>query len=334
MKTSLHLVSGLLSGAAVVALAFAGSNCSPSGGSLGGSSGNGSGGFTSSGSGGNSGSNGGNNGNGGSVASNGGRSSNGGSNTNGGSSASNGGSNTNGGSSASNGGSTPSNGGSVASNGGSTPSNGGAPASNGGSTTASSTPTGKTVTFASGKGVGAMVGYGWVALGSEDAVTDPTCGATKAAITQAAPCTTTTNWSSTSSLCMTGSIPVVSGPTDYGPNWGVSVGVNATDPPGSGLGQNLTSVAITVTGAPTSGLRAVVHRKGDTDQVTYCAALTSGAAITLTSFVTDCYDTPATGTTITTADIPNIDKISVQVSSGTAAAITVTNLCLTGITFQ
>jgi hypothetical protein len=335
MKTSLHLVSGLLSGAAVVALAFAGSNCSPSGGSLGGSSGNGSGGFTSSGSGGNSGSNGGNNGNGGSNNGNGGSNTgNGGSNSSGGRSSSNGGANTNGGAVASNGGATPSNGGATAtSNGGATPSNGGATAtSNGGSTTASSTPTGTTVTFVSGKASGAMVGYGWVASGSLDSVTDPTCGATKAIITTATPCAADPNWSSTSSLCVSGSIPALpAAPTqaDYNANYGIVVGVNANDPSGT-LGQSFTTMTMAATGLPTGIVRAQVHVKGDPDGTSYCMTY-SASAMTLAKFAIDCYATAPTQP-IPAASIANIDKVSLEAVSG-QTAVTVTSMCITGITF-
>ena len=194
-------------------------------------------------------------------------------------------------------------------------------------------PTGNTVTFASGKAVGAMVGWGWVALGSADTISDPTCGPSKAFITAAAQCAAF-NWSSTTALCITGSIPALGTPPDYTGNWGVSVGVNATDTtPSGGLGQSFTSITITVSGTPDIGLRATVHRKGDPDATSFCYALTSGTAIPLTSFTTSCYTTASPGTAITAADVPNIDKVSVQVSSGTAA-ITVASLCITGIAFQ
>jgi len=62
--------------------------------------------------------------------------------------------------------------------------------------------------------------------------------------------------------------------------------------------------------------------------------LTSGTAITLTTFNTTCYDLTAVGSkALTAADVTNIDQISVQVPAG-PAAITVTNLCITGITFS
>lgn len=194
--------------------------------------------------------------------------------------------------------------------------------------------TGKTVTISSsGKASGAMTGWASVALGTADTITDPTCGTTKAAITNAAPCNTTTNWSA-SGICMSGSIPALAATNpDYTGNWGISVGVGATDPAGGGLGQSFTSVTITVTGTPTTGLRAVVHRVGDPVSTTYCAALTSGTAITFTTFAVDCYNgTAAVGPFITAADVPNIDNISVQVSS-TSSLITVTNLCIASITF-
>ena len=61
--------------------------------------------------------------------------------------------------------------------------------------------------------------------------------------------------------------------------------------------------------------------------------MTSGRAITLTDFNTKCYDSPADGTALTAADVPNIDKIGVQISSDIGSAYTVTNFCLTGVTF-
>jgi hypothetical protein len=61
--------------------------------------------------------------------------------------------------------------------------------------------------------------------------------------------------------------------------------------------------------------------------------MTPGTAIPFTSFTTKCYDTPPDGVALTLADVPNIDSIAVQVSSG-PTAITVTDLCITGITFS
>ncbi len=131
---------------------------------------------------------------------------------------------------------------------------------------------------------------------------------------------------------MSGSIPALDATTpDYSGNWGVLVGLNSTDPAGGGLGQSFTSISIAISGSPSSGLRAKVHRKGDSSSVDYCAPYTTGA-IPLTSFTTTCYDTAKPGTAITAADVPNIDQVGIQVSSGTTA-ITVSNLCITGITF-
>jgi hypothetical protein len=62
--------------------------------------------------------------------------------------------------------------------------------------------------------------------------------------------------------------------------------------------------------------------------------MTSGKAITLTSFHTKCYDSPADGVALTAADVPNIDKIGVQISSDTGADYAVSNFCLTGVTFD
>jgi len=178
-----------------------------------------------------------------------------------------------------------------------------------------------------------MLGYGYVALGSLDSLTDPTCGTAKAAITSAAPCKADTQWTGTDKLCISGNVPALDATTpDYTNNWGVSVGLNSTDPAGGGLGQSLSSVTIATSGTPSSGLRAIVHLKGDSDSTQYCAPLTTGA-MAFTSFSATCWDTAKPGTAITAAQVTNIDKIAVQVTSG-SAAIPVSSLCITGITFK
>ena len=127
---------------------------------------------------------------------------------------------------------------------------------------------------------------------------------------------------------MTGSVPALDATTpDYTGNWGESLGVNSGDPDTTILGQSFTTISFTLTGKPSTGLRAVVS-VGTTD---YCSPITTGA-LTLTSFSTTCYDTAKPGTALTAADVKNITKVSVQVTS-TTTAITVTDLCLTGITF-
>jgi hypothetical protein len=62
--------------------------------------------------------------------------------------------------------------------------------------------------------------------------------------------------------------------------------------------------------------------------------MTSGKAILLTSFNTKCYDSPVDGVGLTAADVPNIDKIGVQISSDTTNDYVVTNFCLTGVSFD
>jgi hypothetical protein len=193
----------------------------------------------------------------------------------------------------------------------------------------STIPTGTTVTFAKGQAQGAMTGLGWVGLGAEDSITSPTCGGaviTNTIASSNAGCSNIT-WSSTTALCITGSVPALYN-TD---NWGVLVGVNSTAPAGSGLGQSFTSITITVTGSPTSGLLAIVHRKSDPKGINYYASLSSATPLTFTNFNSH-NDTPPDGVFLTAADIPNIDQIGVQVPS-TTSTITVTNLCITGIAF-
>lgn len=218
------------------------------------------------------------------------------------------------------------NGGSSGSNGGS--SGGGA---SGGGSSGSCTGGADTVCFATGQAQGAMTGYGWVAMGSLDSISSPTCD-TGTPITSTSACTTTTKWSSTDSLCITGSIPALPATpvqSDYDNNWGLQIGVNAKEP-SDAIGRSFSKITITVTGTPSTGLRAELHRKGDPDGTTYCANFVSGTSIVVASFNTACWD--GSGTALTAADTTNVDKVGVQVSS-TSSAITVTNLCLTGVQF-
>jgi hypothetical protein len=198
-----------------------------------------------------------------------------------------------------------------------------------GGTSTSGPPAAGSVTFKNGKAFGAMTGYGWVGCGSADSVSDPLCGTKKFVPNTACPALT---WTSKDALCLTGSIPALDASNpDYTNNWGISFGVNATEAVNGTLAQSYSSISFTLTGAPLTGLRAQVHKKGDPENVSYCAALTSGAVLPLTSFTTACYDTLEPGTALTAADVPEIDKINVQVHSD-VSAITVSNLCLTGIT--
>jgi hypothetical protein len=334
MKLSFRGVSTFLVGAVFVALAcFTAPNCQPTGGDLpaaggshdngnggsgsGGKSGDGTGGKSGDGSGGKSG-----DGSGGkSGGGTGGKSGDGTGGKSGGGSAGSG--------SGSGGSSASGTGGSASGTGGS----GTSASGTGGSTTASTgtTGTGDKVTISGGKGVGAMLGYGWVSFGSKDTVTDPTCGGTAMSATTA--CASTT-WSTTDSLCISGSIPALPASptdTDYSTNWGMSVGLNATEPAGSGIGQTFSTIAVAITGGPAAtSVRVQVHIKGDPDGTSYCIAYSTGA-LSLSKFAQDCYNTTPTKT-LPAASIPSIDKVSVQVISG-SAAVTVTKLCITGITF-
>jgi hypothetical protein len=188
------------------------------------------------------------------------------------------------------------------------------------------------ITFKSGRGNGIMTGYGWVTLGASDTVTSPTCGATNAAITSASSCSTQTNWNSSTALCVTGSIPAlpeVPSATDYTNNWGIQVGVNAKEP-NAAIGQSFDTIALNLSGTPTSGLRIELHRSGDAVGTTYCALWTSSDPVPLTSFNTECWNDG--GVAMTAADVPNIDKVGLQVTSG-SAPITVTDLCIQSIVF-
>jgi hypothetical protein len=198
-------------------------------------------------------------------------------------------------------------------------------------------PSGDAITFASGKAEGLFTGYGWVALGKDDSITDPTCDTAKKAITKDAPCDTTTNWkeSGNGKLCISGKVPALGSPPDYTANWGVQIGVNAQEPSdaiGSAMSAYKT-VTFTISGSPSSGLRAMFHRKGDDSATTtYCMdSIKSGKAYDLVKFNTKCWG-ESTTVYLTTDDLPKIDIVGIQVSS-TTAEIPVTDLCLEKVEF-
>lgn len=201
--------------------------------------------------------------------------------------------------------------------------------SNTGGGAAASGNAGNVVTFANGAAQGAMTGRGWVALGTKTTITDPTCDADKHPMTD--PCATI-NWSSSGALCISGSIAAVQTQDDYVTNWGVQVGVSATEPTEGSLGQAFSSVTFTFTGMPMTGVRAQVHRKGDPDSTQYCAYVTSGTSVPLATFSTECWD-PALGTYLAPADVPTIDKIGLQISSA-ATPMAVQDFCMTRIDFE
>ncbi|MGD0838228.1 MAG: hypothetical protein ABSB49_16445 [Polyangia bacterium] len=193
--------------------------------------------------------------------------------------------------------------------------------------------TSTTVTFANGLGVGVVSGYGWVAMGTDDTVSSPTCGSGHLPISGASPCENSTIWDEGNALCATGSVPALPTPTTsavYAAYWGLQIGVNVKPASTSGpIGVAYRTITVNLTGSPTSGLRIELHRYGDSAGSDYCASLPVPAApVPLTSFNTSCWDN--SGTFLTTADAPNIDQISVQVTSG-SSAITVDELCLDSI---
>ncbi|MBN2573877.1 MAG: hypothetical protein JXP73_04865 [Deltaproteobacteria bacterium] len=210
-------------------------------------------------------------------------------------------------------------------------------------------PEADSVCFASGKAEGVLSGYGWVALGVLDTITSPTCdntengGGASEEITKEKPCPEVggkANWSSDNALCLTASIPALpASPVqkDYDDNWGVSVGFNSSEPPGTVIGdvaKDYKTITYHLTGSPLSGLRGQVHLISQPEDKSYCAniSVTDGkATATLTSFGTECWG-GSNNVKLTADDLPNIDKVMVQVSS-TSSAITVDNLCLTGVSF-
>jgi len=208
------------------------------------------------------------------------------------------------------------------------------------------------VNFCNGRAQGIMTGYAYIALGKLNTATDPVCApdssvpdttrAITAEGTDPGPCpiTGTTKWKHANDLCISGKIPVVEG-GDYVSNWGLQIGVNTVDPPATDstgtLGdKGYTTIALTTTGSiepANQAVRVVIHLLGmAADANPYCATMpSSGRVLTLTSFNTACWD--GTGTKLTEADIPNIDKVGIQISSDDKSEYTVTDYCLQGIQF-
>jgi hypothetical protein len=234
--------------------------------------------------------------------------------------------------------------------------NGGSGGSGGGSC---AQPGDDAVNFCDGKAQGVLAGYAYIALGAADAATAPVCAEDPNDLTvtrlitappagscdaagKTCPTTGHTVWNATDKLCITGSIPKVVG-GDYKGNWGLQIGVNTKDPPATDstgtLGKTYTHMTFTTTGTvePTNtAIRAVIHLVDMAcDADPYCATMSaSGKAMTLTSFNTECWGPTTAAKTLTAADIPNIDKIGIQISSDTTNNYTVTDFCLTGIQFD
>ena len=192
------------------------------------------------------------------------------------------------------------------------------------------------VCFKDGQAQGAMTGYGWIALGMLDTLTDPTCDTDKHAIDAAHACTTTTNWNSSNALCMSGTIPALPATpfqSDYDNNWGIQIGVNTSEPPGTTLGKAHTSITITHSGRAFDRAARGGAREGRTRGGRRTAPIsTSGQAIPMSKFNLECWngDSAAPSKALSSDNIPNIDKVGMQVSS-TATEIKVENLCLQSI---
>jgi hypothetical protein len=211
---------------------------------------------------------------------------------------------------------------------------GGSVAGEGGTVTDRCTLADSNVCFSNGQAQGLMTGWGWVALGELDTITDPTCDTDGRPITWDNPCINAPNWNAPNALCVSGTIPGLSptgSPSEYDRNWGIQIGVNSSEPSGTPIGRAYSSVTITTTGLPATGLRAVLHRKGDSSAVMYCADFSSGVPILFTSFNTYCWN--GSNTSFKPVDVPNIDKVAFYVPS-TNEEIAVVNLCLTEIAFQ
>lgn len=200
------------------------------------------------------------------------------------------------------------------------------------------------ICFSKGQAKGLMTGWGFIALGNVDTATSPVCdntangGECNEPITKEKPCPENggkTMWTNPDKgLCLTGSIPVVTA-GDYTGNWGVQIGWNATDPAGGTLDKSFSKVTFNWTGTVdpvNNAMRGELHVLGQSPETTYCATVRSGESVSLSAFNTKCWD--GTGNDLTTDDIPKIDKAGLQVSSDDKKAYTITDLCVTKVSFE
>ena len=201
-------------------------------------------------------------------------------------------------------------------------------------------PSNSTVaTFVSGRAQGALSGYGYVSLGVVDSITSPTCNGMQIGglapsdppVTFNSTCRPSAiTWGSATGLCVSGTIPgwsSYSSHMDSMIDWGIMVGV-ATRQPVEAMGVSYGSITLTVSGWSSESLLAVVHLADDANNLTYCASMTSGVAIKLRSFNTECFF--GSGRSLADNDVERIDKIGVQVPSS-RSVITLSDFCLTKI---
>ena len=196
-------------------------------------------------------------------------------------------------------------------------------------------------TFVSGRGQGAMSGYGYVSLGVVDSVTSPTCnGMQIGGLAPSTPPVTFNStcrpsgitWGSATGLCVSGSIPGWSSHSsyiNYMIDWGIMVGAAVREPV-QAIGVSYRSIALTVSGWDADSLFAVVHLADDASNLTYCAWMRSVEAIDLSSFNTECFF--KSGTSLAADDVQRIDKVGVHVSSD-QSEITLSDFCLTKVEF-
>lgn len=234
---------------------------------------------------------------------------------------------------------------------GSGPAGGAAGGSSGSGATC--TPAADSVCFSSGQASGVLGGYAFIALGQFNTATSPVCdntangGTASQAITKAAPCPSSggkTVWSSSTGLCITGSVPKVgttagvTGP-DYTGYWGLEMGANASATEGNTVDlSKYTKVSFAfdpsaVSPTPTGLIRGVISVKGHVPaDEGYCNNVTPGTAASLTAFNTKCWD--GTGTNLTTDDLKNIVNMGLEITSNSTTDYTATNFCWTGMSFQ
>jgi hypothetical protein len=189
-----------------------------------------------------------------------------------------------------------------------------------------------TVTFLNGEATGVMKGWGWISSGIPDVVTDPLCNGM--IINNATSCSVKPSWNAPNALCMSGLIPALPPiPTqaDYDSNWGMEIGISSGGNPSFPIGKSYRTVALSITGLPATGLRVQLHRYGDPDGKTYCAPYVN-APIPLAYFNTKCWD--GSGVQLTPEDVPFITDVMLYVYSQTNIPITVSNLCVTKVTFS
>lgn len=190
--------------------------------------------------------------------------------------------------------------------------------------------------FRDGASIGLLAGPAVPIWGEKDTLTGPTC-LPGDYTSNGRSCTQYLSWGQGDALCLSGTVPAV--PTaELGTSWGL--GYQITVGRAGELGQDFTTVSANLTGVPASATKAGRFMLGvktlnsdGTTTLYYHIDNGTGTAYPLTEFNTQWWDN-TTGVFLKTEMVRHINYFHVLIASATSDSVTVTNLCLSQVTFN